>query len=83
MTAHQRLLARMEAMIGTAQDKPQPVRAAIAILVALALGSLMMAGLVILVIVVAVATVALVLGLMGLAVLEAASRGRIVKDKDH
>ena len=74
MTAHQRLLARMEAMIGAAQDKPQPVRAAIAILVALALGSLMMAGLVILVIVVAVGTLAMVLILAVLAMVEAVGR---------
>jgi len=61
-------------MIGTAQDKPQPVRAAIAILVALALGSLMMAGLVILVIVAAVGTLAMVLILAVLAMVEAVGR---------
>ena len=61
-------------MIGAAQDKPQPVRAAIAILVALVLGSLMMAGLVILVIVVAVGTLAMVLILAVLAMVEAVGR---------
>jgi type III secretory pathway component EscU len=61
-------------MIGKAQDKPQPVRAAIAILVVLLLGSLTMAALAILVIVAAGGTLAMVLVLMAIAAVEAVGR---------
>ena len=73
-TAHQRLLARIEAMIGTVQAKTQPVRAAITVLAMLVLGTGIALVLAILAILAAVGTALMVPVLAILAMWEAVGR---------